>query len=119
MIAPIPEEITEKDNIKIITEEDINQKLIIKFCGLSTIDSICGLCCCCSCCGCCGNYAPFVSMIDDSYTVLDPGIETIKITCIIQTIACLIMPITCYGCFFGCCGTCISPAKYIYKLFSK
>ena len=98
------------------SENDITCCLTLKAFGLFTLDAICCLPCCCFCGGCFGKYLPFVYKLDPvSSAQTKPGSETCSAVCSIQTGAALLLPCTCCGCLYCCCGIGTPCAKMAFR----
>jgi hypothetical protein len=102
--------------LKQFSEDDITCGLTLKAFGLLTLDAICCLPCCCFFGGCFGKYLPFIYKLDPiSAEQTKPGLETCAAVCNIQTGAALLLPITCCGCCYCCCGLGKPCAKMAFR----
>ena len=98
------------------SENDITCCITLKAFGLLTLDAICCLPCCCFCGGCCGKYLPFMYKLDPvSSAQTKPGSETCGSVCLIQSLSAILLPCTCCGCFYCCCGIGTPCAKMAFR----
>ena len=105
---------------KPFSEDDITCCLTLKTFGLLTLDAICCLPCCCFCGGCCGKYLPFVYKLDEKAAEqTKPGSETCSVVCCIQAGAAILLPCTCCGCLYCCCGIGTPCAKMAFRQMKK
>lgn len=102
--------------------DDIDCVWTLRASSLATLDAICCMACCCGCGGCCGRFNPFiihaVQLIPEEDSI-NPGIERCQMTCIVQSIAGVVVPCTFCLCFFCCCGIATPCAKGVVECITS
>jgi hypothetical protein len=84
--------------------DDVTCLFTLKACAQLSVDAVCCIPCCCACGGCFGRYQPCIAeSFPDQFEKKGGGNRSVE-TCFVQTVTGILMPFTCCGCLWACCG---------------